>query len=83
MPTLRTTMPVTFERIGSSDDGGQVMTAIVPWLKTLVGRYGKCSADVSGHADTLGSDTFNRALSEQRARVVFEKLNSRVSWDSP
>jgi len=54
-------------------------------VKTL-GEHGKIMVEVAGHTDSRASDSYNQALSERRAKVVFEYLvahgidASRMTW---
>ncbi len=43
----------------------------------VLGEYEKTSVDIIGHTDSVGSETNNQRLSENRARSVAEYLSSR------
>ena len=43
-------------------------------LKTLVASNPGCPLSLFGHADPVGDDTYNKALSERRARAVYAVL---------
>jgi OOP family OmpA-OmpF porin len=54
-------------------------------VKTL-GDHGTIRVEVAGHTDSTASDAYNQALSERRAKVVYEYLTShgisadRMTW---
>ncbi len=43
----------------------------------VLSEYEKTSVDIVGHTDSVGSETYNQRLSENRARSVAEYLSSR------
>ena len=42
----------------------------------LLQTEGFSSLEITGHTDNVGSDLYNQALSEDRARIIFETLVS-------
>ena len=54
-------------------------------VKTL-GEHGKIMVQVAGHTDSRASEAYNQALSERRAKVVYDYLvahgidSSRMTW---
>ena len=54
-------------------------------VKTL-GEHGTIRVEVAGHTDSTGSDKYNQALSQRRAKVVYDYLSShgvsddRMTW---
>lgn len=71
---------VYFNRVGARDDKGQT-EAIVQRLKEAIKGRNDCTIAVTGHADTLGNDDFNLALSKARAEEVAAKLKTAFAGD--
>jgi outer membrane protein OmpA-like peptidoglycan-associated protein len=71
---------VYFNRVGARDDKGQT-EAIVQRLKETIKGRSDCTIAVTGHADTLGNDDFNLALSKARAEEVAAKLKTAFAGD--
>jgi hypothetical protein len=71
---LRLYMSVWFPRVNSTDEQGAVEKTIVPRIKWRIGSRQDCKIFVVGNADSSGSDSYNRRLSERRAAVVVRLL---------
>ena len=50
--------------------------AILNEAVDVMKRYPELRAEVAGHTDLCGSDSYNQGLSERRARVVYDYLTS-------
>jgi len=68
-------MNVLFAKVGSTDDNGQT-ALIIRKLRPILKKHEGCSIAVAGHADTLGSDDVNHALSKRRAKKIAAKLKA-------
>jgi outer membrane protein OmpA-like peptidoglycan-associated protein len=66
---------ITFASNSSNINGDfyEVLNSVTLVLK----EYEKTSVDVIGHTDSVGSETYNQRLSEQRARSVAEYLSGQ------
>lgn len=73
-------LSVRFEKIGSTDPGGQAQ-AIVGNLKKIMKDRRDCSISVAGYADTLGSDAVNLDISRERAEAVAAKLRTAFAGE--
>jgi outer membrane protein OmpA-like peptidoglycan-associated protein len=72
---LRMPSDVTF-----AFDRADLDPAFHPVLTTMaqtIAKYGQTRVQVSGHADAMGSDAYNLALSERRASTVGAFLEAR------
>ncbi len=58
---------------GGSGDPEDIRVELLA-LKTLVASNPGCPLSLFGHADPVGDDTYNKALSERRARAVYAVL---------
>jgi outer membrane protein OmpA-like peptidoglycan-associated protein len=52
-------------------DAGQTLSALGPMIKKKAGTH---TVRVDGYTDSIGSDSYNQALSERRARSVRDWL---------
>jgi len=73
-------LDIQFEKIGSTDDGGQA-ALIIPKLKTLVAGRSGCSVSVAGYADTVGNDDINLKISQRRAQNIAQKIKAAFPGD--
>lgn len=71
-------LSVRFDKIGSTNPGGQTQTLAGDIKKIVGGRKG-CVVSVSGFADTLGGDKINLAVSRERADAVAGGLRSALA----
>jgi outer membrane protein OmpA-like peptidoglycan-associated protein len=56
-----------FDQASLSADAEQTLKALAPMLKQKAGKH---PVAIEGHTDSVGSDSYNRQLSEKRARAV-------------
>ncbi|GAB3088657.1 OmpA family protein [Lysobacter terrae] len=61
-----------FDKSTLRPDAVQILGEAVEIFK----RYPELKAEVAGHTDQCGSDAYNQALSERRARAVYDYLTS-------
>jgi outer membrane protein OmpA-like peptidoglycan-associated protein len=73
--TLDMPSGITFA-FNSSDVSAQFYPVLDKVASTLV-EYNQTTVNVAGHTDSVGSDTYNQRLSEQRASSVAGYLQSR------
>ena len=66
---------ITFA-VDSSDINGDFF-AVLDSVTLVVHEYNKTLIEVMGHTDSTGSDSYNQALSERRARSVANYFQSR------
>ena len=51
--------------------------AILDEAISILGKYPELKVEVAGHTDSKGTDEYNQALSERRARAVYDYLGSK------
>ncbi len=66
---------VWFEKSNSIDDGGALEQAVVPRIRQQIAARKDCGIFVSGNADAMGADDYNKDLSKRRAARVYQVLN--------
>lgn len=75
-------VPLTIDLRGAnfafdSDQLNDQAYAILDEAVEILNRHPSLRVEVAGHTDSIGSDAYNQALSERRARVVYEYLAQR------
>ncbi|MBA4366467.1 MAG: hypothetical protein C0403_02390, partial [Desulfobacterium sp.] len=52
-------------------------------LKNAFSEFSDCLITIEGHTDSIGSDSINQKLSEDRAEAIRQYIiaNSNISWD--
>jgi OOP family OmpA-OmpF porin len=61
-----------YDKSNLRPDAVQILTEATEILK----RYPELKVEVAGHTDSKGTDAYNQALSERRARAVYDYLTS-------
>lgn len=73
VPALRSRSWVLYFRYGTTDLTAESAQHF-PHIVAAVGEAPGARVDIAGHADRVGSDVYNDALSAQRARSVRDRL---------
>ena len=61
-----------FDSYALSSNANGTLTDLI----TILNKYPDTNIEVQGHTDSLGSDSYNQTLSEQRARAVADYLTA-------